>query len=64
MDLGRDNFLLLVFCLLFCLMHSLKWLFQLKTNNNLPPRICYENIVDVELLKNKIIKYHTKAHHS
>ena len=34
----------------FYLMHSLKWLFQLKINNNLPPKICGENVVDVVLL--------------
>ena len=40
-------------------MHSLKWLSQLKTNNNLPFRICCENVMDIALLQNKIIKYHT-----
>ena len=45
-------------------MHSLKWLSQLKINNNLPHRIYCEDIVDVALLKNKIIKYHTKGHNT
>ena len=29
----------------FFLMHIIKWLSQLKPNNNLPPMICCENIV-------------------
>ena len=58
------RFLLLVSCLLLFLNAQFKWLFQLKTNNNLPPRIYCENAMDVELLRNKIIKYHNKAHHS
>ena len=39
------------------LIHNLKWWFQFKTNSNLLPKICYENIVDV-----KKIKYQTKTY--
>ena len=45
-------------------MCSLKWLSQLKTNNSLLSKICCENVIDVKLLKNKIIKYHTKGHNT
>ena len=30
-------------------MHNLKWLAQLKTNNNLHPKIYYENVMNIAL---------------
>ena len=42
----------------------LKVVSPIKTSNDLPLKIYYENIMDVTLLKNKIIKYQTRTHHS
>ena len=40
----------ILFCFfLIFLMHNLKWLAQLKTNNNLHPKIYYENVMSIAL---------------